>query len=300
MAFVLLFPTDSLERSQVERDYKAEWLAAQNAGFETVLFDFDALRRGDNLEAVLRRVPETKVPQTLIYRGWMLRAEEYTRLFDGLKRRGRNLINSSEAYRFAHHLPKNYELWRTAMPETVWLERTRFEREGEADFASIFEVLQPFGSGAVVLKDWVKSQKHDWTGACFIPDASDQSQVRRVVNRFLQLTGENLAGGLVFRRFVPLREVAGQTIEWRSFWLDGRMLSLAPHFARREELKAPDASRFEELAQRAPSRFFSLDIAQTQAGDWMIIEMGDGGVSGLATGEDVEEWYEKLKQRQPT
>lgn len=293
---VLLFPADSLERSQVERDYQPEWLAAQNVGFETALFDFDGLRRGEPMPFVLRRVPQSGAPRTLIYRGWMLRAEEYTRLFEGLEKRGWKMIQDPVAYRFAHHLPENYVLWRAQMPETVWLERERFEREREIDFAPIFEMTKPFGSGAVVLKDWVKSQKHDWSGAYFIPDASDQTRVRRVVNRFLQLTGEGLTGGLVFRRFAALREIAGQTIEWRSFWFDGKPMSLAPHFLHSDELEAPDLTRFEELAQRARSRFFSLDLAQTEAGDWMVIEMGDGGVSGLPAGENVREWYRALKR----
>jgi hypothetical protein len=45
---------------------------------------------------------------------------------------------------------------------------------------------------------FVKSRKHEWTDACFIPSAADRSAVERVVNRFLELQGEELAGGLVF------------------------------------------------------------------------------------------------------
>jgi hypothetical protein len=295
MVFVILFPADSLERAQVERDYEAEWQAAREAGFATTIFDFDGLRRGENIETVLRRVPRNEAPQTLIYRGWMLRGDEYGRLFDGLEERGWNLINDPKAYRFAHHLPENCALWRAQMPETLWLEREHFERENEIDFAPIFEVLKPFGSGAVVLKDWVKSQKHDWPGACFIPDASDETSVRRVVSRFLELTGEGLTGGLVFRRFAALRKVGNQTIEWRSFWLDEKPLSLAPHFLG-AELEAPDLMPFAQQARRAPSRFFSLDFAQTEAGEWMIIEMGDGGVSGLPAGENRQDWYRALKR----
>lgn len=292
---VILFPADSLERAEVERDYGAEWDAAKNAGFATALFDFDALRRGDSVEAILRRVPESPDPRTLIYRGWMLRADEYARLFDGLQKRGWKMIQDPQAYRFAHHLPENYALWRAQMPETAWLGRERFEREGMTDFAPIFEIVQPFGSSAVVLKDWVKSCKHDWLRACFIPDASDRAQVQRVVSRFLELRGEGLTGGLVFRRFASLRAIAGQTVEWRSFWFEGKPLSLAPQFVHSDELEAPDLTRFEELARLARSRFFSLDLAQTESGEWIVIEMGDGGVSGLATGENVEGWYRALK-----
>lgn len=47
-------------------------------------------------------------------------------------------------------------------------------------------------------------EKHYWNEACFIPRASDRSAVERVVSRFLELQGQELAEGLVFREFVPL------------------------------------------------------------------------------------------------
>jgi len=285
---MILFPADSLEPSEVERDYRAEWDAAREAGFETAIFDFDGLRRGENIERVLRRVPESSEGQTLIYRGWMLRADDYARLFNALKTRGWNPVNDAAMYRFAHHAPENYSTWSGFLPPTQGIEREEFERDSAVEFAPIFETLRSFGPNPVVVKDWVKSQKHKWNEACFIPDASDEAQVRRVVSRFLELTGENLTGGLVFRRFEKLR--AG---EWRSFWFDGQLLSLSPNPDGNE---MPDLIRVFERAKRCPARFFSLDWARKEAGEWMIIEMGDGGVSGLAAGEDVRAWYLALKR----
>lgn len=34
-------------------------------------------------------------------------------------------------------------------------------------------ILHEFGDRPVIIKDYVKSRKHEWLGACFIPDASD-------------------------------------------------------------------------------------------------------------------------------
>jgi hypothetical protein len=83
---------------------------------------------------------------------------------------------------------------------SVWL-------TGDLDIDRIMGVLIPFGDGPIIVKDFVKSRKHEWTDACFIPSAADRSAVERVVNRFLELQGEELAGGLVFREFIEFRPV---------------------------------------------------------------------------------------------
>ena len=286
---MILFPADSLERHEVERDYRAEWDAAQNAGFETAIFDFDSLRRGEPIERILRRVPLGAEARTLVYRGWMLRADDYAQLFDGLGARGWNLSNDAPSYRFAHHAPENYGFWRDFLPETKWIERARFEQNGAIEWAPIFETVRAFGGAPVIVKDWVKSQKQEWSEACFLPNSSDETGVRRVVGRFLELTGDNLTGGLVFRRFERLRPG-----EWRSFWLGGKLLSLSPN---PNGDQTPDMEPLRPLARRCPSRFFTLDLAQREDGSWLLIEMGDGGVSGLPATLDAGEFYGALKSR---
>ena len=62
--------------------------------------------------------------------------------------------------------------------------------------------IQVFGNSPVVVKDYVKSQKHYWSEAFFIPSANSRESVERVVNRFIELQGEDLNEVLVFREFV--------------------------------------------------------------------------------------------------
>ncbi|HEY3063178.1 MAG TPA: ATP-grasp domain-containing protein [Chloroflexota bacterium] len=45
----------------------------------------------------------------------------------------------------------------------------------------------------------MKSRKHEWNEACFIPSAADRAGAERVVKRFVELQGDDLAQGLVFR-----------------------------------------------------------------------------------------------------
>ena len=300
---MIFFPADSLERAQVERDYQWEWDAAQKAGFSTAIFDFDALNRGENISSVLRRVRETETSTTAIYRGWMLSAQNYGRLFEGLAQRGFSLLNSPQNYRFGHFLPENYEFLRDVTPVTRWIERESFESDDNFDFAPIFAAVAAFGDSPMVVKDWVKSQKHRWFEACFIPDARDKNAVERVVRRFLELQGEFLTGGLVFREFVTLRSVGVHpqsqmplTAEWRLFFLRGELVLAAPYWEGNYEDLKLNVAPFLELARRLPNPFFTLDVAQKPDGEWMVVEMGDGGVSGLPNLDLAGEFYRKLRE----
>ncbi|HEX8463055.1 MAG TPA: ATP-grasp domain-containing protein [Abditibacterium sp.] len=305
---MIFFPADSLERSQVERDYAHEQRAAVAAGFETAIFDFDALTRGESIEVVLRRVRPREGVTEAIYRGWMLTPENYSRLYFGLKNRGFSLVNMPENYEFCHSMPRNYELLKPLTPRTAWIERERFETPDGVDSAPILAALEGFGDRAIIVKDYVKSQKHKWFEACFIPNCADKSAVERVTRRFLELQGEFLSGGLVFREFVPLRAVGTHpqsgmplTAEWRLFFFNGALMLSAPYWSQGDyEGIEPDLTAFSALATAIPSQFFALDVAQTECGEWIVIELGDGQVSGLPKAELAGEFYDALARFQAT
>jgi ATP-grasp domain, R2K clade family 3 len=82
----------------------------------------------------------------------------------------------------------------------------------------------------------VKSRKHPWASACYIHSAADSAAVERVVRRFLELQGDDLNEGLVFRAFVSLEPLAIHarsamplTKEWRIFLLDGAPILTAEY-----------------------------------------------------------------------
>ncbi len=105
---MLLFPADSLRKSQVETDYETEWHAARNAGFETAIFDFDALTHGENARQILRFLPREAAAQTVVLRSWMLSVENYARLETMLRERELTPLTDSKSYQSAHHFPDFY------------------------------------------------------------------------------------------------------------------------------------------------------------------------------------------------
>ena len=162
--------------------------------------------------------------------------------------------------------------------------------------------LQTFDANPIVVKDYVKSRKHEWHEACFIPDAADAVAALRVVARFVELQGDDLIGGLVFREFVDLKTIgahaqSGMPLarEFRLFFLNHRLLIFANYWTQSDYSgEAPPLALFQDIAFGVRSRFFSMDVAQKTDGDWIIVELGDGQVAGLPDENRASQFYDKL------
>ena len=173
---------------------------------------------------------------------------------------------------------------------------------GHTTLAQIDAALDSFGASALIIKDYVKSQKHAWDEACYIPDASAREHARGVIERFVALQGE-LEGGLVMRAYVPLRATGvcpRSGLIWReehrAFVLDGQVLLSAPHWGAgaTQEVEAPPVATMLDALRGLPARFFTVDIARAEDGAWIIVELGDGQVAGLPPGVDASALYEAL------
>jgi hypothetical protein len=230
----------------------------------------------------------------------MLRPEQYTQLYDALQAKGLYLMNSPAAYRHCHYLPESYPIIQAATPKTVWLAY-------DADFTidRVMALLAPFKDQPLILKDYVKSRKHEWQEACYIPRANDRSIVERVVNRFVELQADDLSEGLVFREYVAFRPIGSHarsgmplTMEFRCFVLDGALLATSPYWEEGTYAEiSPPADLFADILPQVQSRFFTLDIAQQLDDRWMIVELGDAQVAGLPETMDTALFYRMLIQR---
>jgi hypothetical protein len=296
----IIFCSDPLAPRAVDDAYTDEAQAALGAGLEYHLISYERLVHEHDAAAAVRRVPAPAAPDLAIYRGWMLRPSEYQALHDALRARGVLLINSPEAYRTCHYLPESYPLISDATPASTWLPLNAC-----GDLDTIMALLTPFGDQPVILKDYVKSRKHEWFEACYIPCAADRQAVDRVVTRFLELQGDDISEGLVFRAYVAFQPIGMHpqsgmplTREHRLFFLDGMLLADAPYWdAPIDETAKLPIDHFRNLAARVPSRFFTMDVAQRIDGSWMIVELGDAQVAGLPERMDVAAFYAALSRR---
>jgi hypothetical protein len=261
------------------------------------LLDFEALIEG-RTEYAVRRLPGANVG-LLVYRGWMLPVAIYAQLAAAIEARGGHLLNDAASYETLHHLPNSYAMLDRRTPKTTWI-------SGAPPFATdeIHSAITAFGDGPIVVKDFVKSRKHEWADAFFIRSASDLPEVDRVVSNFVSRQGEDIAGGLVFREFVELDTVgthpsSGLALgrEYRLFFLDRELLASGRYWEEVEYDDDFEVDQFAEIARSIASRFFSMDVARTRAGDWIVIEVGDGQVSGLPRTFDPMHFYRSLISR---
>ncbi|APR77398.1 putative membrane protein [Minicystis rosea] len=296
---IVLFPSNPMRPNAPDTGFEREAEHAASVGFDVGFVDVEAYLGG---EAKLRKVPEQ--PGEVLYRGWLLDLEAYARLSDAVAARGGRLVTDLAAYRHCHHLPEWYEAIGGAeqTARSIWLPGTSFD---VAEVAA--SVRAAFGSGAVILKDYVKSRKHEWFDACFIPAADDEENVKRVVGNFLRLQDGHVVGGLVFRAFVALRRIGLHpksrlplVREYRFFVVDGRPIFVAPYWSDGDyQGEPPGPEILAPLLPRVRSRFYAADVAEKEDGGWMLVELNDGGSAGVPEGGDVETFYRSLRAAFP-
>jgi hypothetical protein len=291
----LIFCVDPLDNRQPDSAYESEVAAAEKLGIHYELISYEALVYDNEPLKAVRRVTEYSGSEPGIYRGWMLKPDQYKLLYEALSNRGITLINDPAAYTHCHYLPESYSLIQPYTPKSVWLDTDA----DSLNLDKIMRIIEVFGSGAVVVKDYVKSQKHDWNEAFYIPSASDQDAVERVVRRFIELQDNDLNKGLVFREFVALEPIGKHsksgmplTLEFRVFFLDGEPIYVSKYWEEGVYAReGPEIQSFYDVAKLIKSRFFTMDIAKRADGQWMIVELGDAQVAGLPDDANAEEFY---------
>jgi len=292
---LILFPSNPLRPTLPDTSFELEAEHAGAAGFDIGLIDLEVYLGG---EVKLRKVPA--MPGEVLYRGWILELDAYGRMVDALSARGRKLMTDLSSYRHCYHLPEWYEAvgGEEHTPRSIWLPGK------DHDVAAVAaEVRAAFGAGPVIVKDYVKSRKHEWFDACFIPAADDEDDVRRVVGNFLRLQDDRVVGGLVFRAFVDFERVGIHAKsrlplvrEYRFFVLDGQPIYLAPYWAEGDYRgEPPGAEVIAALLPRVRSRFYAADVAKREAGGWMLVELNDGGSAGIPEGGSPEAFYKSLR-----
>jgi ATP-grasp domain, R2K clade family 3 len=292
----LLFPARPGSRD-IDTAFQTEFDAAREAGLTTALVDEGEMAFGGDVR--LLHLP--KDPGQVVYRGWLMKLSEYERLEQALVRRGFSLLTSVADYRATYHLPEWYtRVADTGLtPRSIWFPGEKFDLQEVAA-----RVHQEFGNRPLILKDYVKSRKHEWFEACFIPDASDIEAVMRVAGRFLELQEDFLVGGLVFREFLPTRSVglhpksrAPLANEHRAFVLHDKIFYSAPYWSVVEYDSAPPPfDLVRPLLEKNVSPFYAVDIAELEKGGWFVVECNDGGSAGLPNPDDAATFYRRLAE----
>ncbi|WP_262402390.1 ATP-grasp domain-containing protein [Actinomadura sp. CNU-125] len=232
-----------------------------------------------------------KVPDGLgavWYRGWMLAADEYAALASALKPRGATLLTHPDDYRRAHELPGWHDTFAGLTPHSVWRPLPPGGDPGGA--GELAELARPLSAGPGVVKDYVKSCKHEWDEACFVPDVHNAARLRDVAAKMIALRGDFLAGGLVVREF---EEYVGAG-EARVWWVDGEPVLVGPHPDSPDVEPVPDVTDVAPAVRSLGCRFITTDLARRSDGRWRVVEVGDGQVSDLPSSVDAMDLFAHL------
>lgn len=278
---LLLVPSDPIHPRRVDQHFAPEAEAARALSVEVRTIDHDAVTAGD-LRAAIRFVDEPS--DDAVYRGWMVRSEHYGLLATALAVRDVSLRTSPEAYRRAHELPGWYDLFSVFTPVSRWLTSAGVE--------DIDALLRDLPTGAAVLKDYVKSMKHHWTEAAFIPDTADSEAVRSIASRFLELREEDLVGGIVVREF---ESFVGA--EARTWWMRGvcKLVTAHPDSPEDPPPHNMPVQSISAAVETLAAPFITVDWAQRVDGRWRVIEVGDGQVSDRPVSTDPSEFIDALQ-----
>jgi hypothetical protein len=262
---LLLVPADVLRPRRPDEHFAEEAAAAREAGLEVAVIDHDALTRGEPADRAVARVP---AGGDAVYRGWMLRGEQYAAMAGALAARNVSLRTTPEQYQRAHELPGWYDAVREHTPESVWT-----MDDDRAEFAAACAKL---GAGAAVLRDWTKSMKHYWDEAAYIPDVADGDAAWRVAARMRELRGDEFTGGFVVRRFEAFTGA-----EARTWWIGGecRLVTAHPDTDGQAPPDGLDVTAVNEAIRGLRLPFVTADLTRHRDGRWRIVEIGDGQVS---------------------
>jgi hypothetical protein len=262
---MLLVPADVLHPRRVDEHFAAEAAAARAAGYQVATIDHDELARGGDPRRVVRHVTGGG---PAVYRGWMVRSEQYAALAEALAEREVYLSTNAGQYRRGHELPGWYPALAGLTPTSVWTAGT--DRDA-------FEVARTrLGAGPAVLRDYTKSMKHYWHEAAFIPDLTDARAAWAVADRFAQLRGEDLVGGFVLRRYERFNGP-----EVRTWWINGvcGLVSAHPDTAQDRPPVDVNLDRVQAVVAGLDLSFVAVDLVHRDDGAWRVVEVGDGQVS---------------------
>jgi hypothetical protein len=236
-----------------------------------------------NIETYTSR---TAVPPNSLVIGRYSVLPFYKELDTDLTANGSHLINSYSEHVWIADLQQWYPYFEDITPKT-WF--------------SLYDALQ--NEGPYVVKGQTNSKKFEWDTHMY---AEDKNKLREV---YMRCMDDSLLGSqsVYVRQYIPLKRLAtglrGLPIsnEHRTFFLDGQPIASGFYWSNyfedvKDNIVNPPTDFLLEIGSRLKARFVVADVAQTESGDWTLVELNDGQMSGLSE-VNTETLYRELDKR---
>lgn len=217
-----------------------------------------------------------------------------------IKNLGSTLINSYKEHQYVADIQNWYPDLEGETPQTWFsVEEIPYNEEG------------PF-----VVKGRTNSRKHDWATRMF---AASRKELGVVIGKLLDdaFISEQ---GIVIRKYMPLETLTISlnnlpiTKEYRHFILNDEVIGWSFYWANhreyldtsyggwhREGLRPSEKHSMNTFVRKVVDKlkgkipFYVVDVAKTQSGEWILIELNDGTMSGLSC-IDPHLFYSTLKE----
>jgi hypothetical protein len=306
MSNAIIFPSDPFNARKVDEEFQIEADLVKTLGGKVVLVDHTELENGNffakNLltaekaslydnrlgqedeDEIRASIPENIVyDSNAFYRGWMMTSGTYQLMRWKLGTRLVEMVTNTSDYSAGYYFGNWYELFEDITPRSVYFPVDSPFYEGMTKF-----VREELGDGRYIVKDHVKSRKADWDTACYVPDIDS---LEKVVNEFVRLQGEYLAGGVVIRQFEDFVKEEGEARVW---WVGNKPVMISPHPDTPSLLPAVDVDFVAPYLERLNRPFVTTDLALRTDGVWRVVEVSDGQVSGIPRGFDASPLFTEL------
>ncbi len=273
---VFLFSCSKYDATIPEKEFKKEYEYIVKQKYETILCNINKLKQKRSVS-----IEKSTTKKWIIYRGFPLSHSEYQDLYAQLREANYIMINTPEEYANLTFIPNWYEKISDLTPQVYYTDKECSKRE-ILYYLSLFD-------GSAIVKDYVKSRKSEWNEACYIKDVNNIRNSMEVINNFITRQGEDLSGGIVLRQFVDLKPIKFDeekqmplSEEYRVFVYNKKVFVTLDYWRGRE---IKDISEFEDIVDVCISRlecsFYSIDIAKTKEGKYIVVEVGDGQGSSI-------------------
>ena len=277
----ILFPSEVFDRRQVDADMKREHDAALDTGlFDVILFGYDDWFN----HGMLRLSVEPREITDAVYRGWMMKPEQYEKFYHQLLASNIRLVTTPEMYNTLHIFPNVYPF---ISEDTARI--MTFPLHSEIDVSEVKKRFPRF-----MVKDFVKSVKGTEFPA-FFDQSTTQEEFDKWMEVFYHYRSNLLTGGICIKEYLNLKRYDGKTNEYRVFYINNEIGSICRNSLQGEYTPVPPRAIIEKNSD-LDSVFYTIDYAETEDGTWKIVEAGDGSVSGLSEGQDYMAFYRALFQ----
>jgi hypothetical protein len=243
----------------------------------------------ESAEEALAYVPVQPEETPAVWLGYIPTSDWYTAIYAEALRKRIRLLNTPEEHLDAQEFDRAYARLQELTPLSVTI----------TDPAECAQAIAQLGL-PVFVKGAIQSRKASGWKACV---AETREELERLCVRLLDLETRS-RGKVVVRRLVKLRyhRMSAQGFpfgrEYRIFLYRGEVLGFGYYWEGDDPLKPllPEEQTIvldlaREAARRVGSPFLAVDIGQTEAMDWIVIETGDAQFSGASQIPLLSLWH---------